>query len=299
MSVKERIAVDFRQETSISQVLSPPDTLISSRDVAWNNMHFEYHYHPSHETPEHYPVQHVIAVQTEGQVQAERRLDGKLKRERISPGDVCIVPAHHSHWIHSEGEQGLIFLSLDPDFIRRVAADALNSNSVELIAQFARPDPLIYQIGLSLKRAIQNNPANSRFYAESLSVALAAHLIENYSTLGSPLSEKDGSLAITKVQTAKDYINDFLFGPLSLETIAQTVDISQYHFCRLFRQVTGMSPWQYVIQQRIDTAKRLLDNPKSSIAEVSRTLGFSTQGQFTNFFRRHSGMSPTAYRKHL
>ena len=299
MSVGEKIAVDFRQEASISQVLSPPNVLISSREVAWNNVHFEYHYHPSHETPEHYPVQHVIAVQIEGQVQAERRLDGKLKQERIGPGDVCIVPARHPHSIRSEGEQGLIFLSLDPSFLKRVAADALDRSSVELTAQFAKPDPLIHQIGLSLKRAIENNPANSHFYAESLGVALAAILLENYSTLSSPLNGKYSSLAIAKVQTAKDYINDSLFGSLSLETIAQTVDISQYHFCRLFKQVTGMSPWQYVIQQRIDTAKRLLNDPKLSVAEVSRELAFSTQGQFTNFFRRHSGMSPTAYRKRL
>ena len=299
MSPRKRIAVDFRQEESISRVLSPPATLISSRGLDWNDVHFEYHHHSSHETPEHHPVQHVVAVQVEGQVQAERRLDGKLKKERIIAGDMCIVPAHHAHWIHTKGEQGLIFLSLDPGFLKRIAYDVLNPRSIELVPQFAKPDPLIHQISLSLKNVIQNNPTNSRFYADSLTVALAAHLIENYSARSSLFNEKCSNLEVVKVQTAIDYINDYLHDSLSLKTIAQTVDMSQYHLCRLFKQVTGMSPWQYVIQQRIDAAKRLLKQPKLSVTEISRSLGFSTQSQFTNFFRKHSGMSPTAYRKHL
>lgn len=299
MVVQKPLAVDFREQQSISQVLSPPADLLSSRDIAWESVHFEYHHHPSHETPEHYPVQHVIAIQTDGQVQAERRLNGRLKREQIRAGDVCVVPAQTAHWIHSTGEQGLIFLSLDPDFLKQVAYDSIHSRQLELVPQFARPDPLIHQIGLSLKSALQTSTGDSHFYADSLSVALAAHLLQNYSVHSVLSIVSHGSLPIAKVQLAMDYINDSLCEQLSLAAIAKTVDMSQYHFCRLFKQVTGMSPWQYVIQQRIEAAKRLLKKPQLSVVEASRLLGFSTQSQFTNFFCRHTGMSPTAYRKSL
>lgn len=299
MAKGKLIAVDFRQEGSILQVLTPPTALISSREAAWNNLHFEYHYHLPHETPEHQPTQHVIAIQTEGHVQAERRLDGQLQCEQITPGDVCLVPAHTAHWIHSTGEQGLIFLSLDPAFLRQVAYDAINTESVELVPQFARPDPLILQIGLSLKSALQSDPLGSRFYADSLGTALAAHLLQHYSVRNPTLETTANSLPRAKVQLAIDYINDHITEELSLEAIANAVGISQYHFCRSFKQVTGLSPWQYVIQQRIDFAKRLLETPQRTISETSRLLGFSTQGQFANFFLRHTGLSPSNYRQNL
>lgn len=85
---KEPISVDFRSETGLSQVLSSPAGFVSSREASWENLHFEYHHHSSHETPEHYPTQHVIAIQTSGEVQAERRLGGQMKAERIVPGDL-------------------------------------------------------------------------------------------------------------------------------------------------------------------------------------------------------------------
>ena len=298
MTTKKLFAVDFREQQSVSQVLTTPIEHLSSRDQPWNDLHFEYHYHDSHETPEHHPVEHVVAIQTTGEVQAERRLNGQLKQEEIRPGDVCLVPAYTSHWIHSVGKQGLIFLSLDPAFLKRVAYDASGSERVALVPQFAKPDPLVSQIGLSLKHALQTNPNGSQFYAESLSIALAAHLLRNYAAYNLP-SITHGSLPAAKIQRAMDYINSALSTKLSLKVIAETVGMSQYHFCRSFKQVTGMTPWQYVVQQRINAAKQLLKKPHLSVVEASRLLGFSTQSQFTTFFRRHTGTSPTAYRKSL
>lgn len=132
MTQKKPIAVDFSQEVATLQVLSRPE-LLSSRQAGWNGMYFEYYHQPPHETPEHYPSQHVVAIQTEGQVQAERRLDGRLQQEQIVTGDVCVVPAHTHHWIHSTGDQGLILLSFDPTFLARVAYESSAPDRVELV----------------------------------------------------------------------------------------------------------------------------------------------------------------------
>ena len=225
------IAVDHSQEKATSQILSGSN-LLSSCKTAWNGMYLEYHYAPPHETPEHYPLQHVIAIQTEGTVRAERRLNGQFRHEQISAGDVCIVPAHTRHWIYSGGEQGLILLSLDPAFLARVAPETIKSDQIELVPQFAHPEPLLYQLGLSLKKAVQADAVDSQFYAQSLGVALTAHLLQHYT-------------------------------------------------------------------QRIEAAKRLLAKHELSVAQVSQQLGFSTQAQFSNFFRKHTGMTSTEYRRAL
>lgn len=288
-------AVDHSQESATLQII-PNSNLLYSCKTQLTGMYLEYHYSPPHETPEHYPTQHVIAIQTKGAVQAERRLDGRFRQEHIVAGDICIVPAHTRHWIHSQGEQGLILLSLDPAFLGRVAHESVDPDRIEIVPHFASYDPLIYQIGRSLKTALQANPLESRVYAESLGTALAAHLLQYYAA-GKHLLPNPTSLTQTTTQQAVEYINEHLTEDLSLEAIASSIGMSQYHFCRVFKQAMGLTPWQYVVRQRIEAAKRLLAIPQLSIAEISQRLGFSTQGQFTNFFRKHVGVSPKQYRQ--
>ena len=81
--------------------------------------------------------------------------------------------------------------------------------------------------------------------------------------------------------------------------MAEVAGLSQYYFSRSFKQVVGLSPRQYVIRQRVSAAKRLLAQSQCSVLEVSWQLGFSTQTQFTKFFQKHVGMSPTDYRRNL
>ena len=256
MTLNKIIAVDFSQETATSRVILPPN--LSSYSSHWKGIYLQYHDCPPHETPEHYPTQHVIAIQTQGIVKAERKLGDRFKQEQIHPGDVCLVPAHTRHWINSQGKQGLILLSLEPSFLADTILDSINGKNTELLPHFARADPLIHHIGLSLKTALEIDSADSHFYAQALGVALTAHLIQFYTADNLP------HLAITsetaKIERAKDYIQAHLTEKLSLKAIAATVDLSQHHFCRVFKKTTGLSPWQYVIQQKIALAKQLLKN---------------------------------------
>jgi AraC family transcriptional regulator len=291
------IAIDHSQKAATAQVL-PDANLLFSNKTALAGMYIENHYSPPHETPEHYPLQHVVAIQTQGVVRSQRKLDGQLKDEYIVAGDVCIVPAHTCHWIHSEGKQELILLSFNPAFVNRVAQESSDRDRIEIVPHFAKSDPLIYQIGLALRKALQADSINNQVYVQSLGVALAAHLIEYYSAEKQSL-QTINSASCPNVGQAIDYIHSHLTQNLSLEAIATTVGMSQYHFSRVFKQTTGITLWQYVVQQRIQLAKRLLKQLNLSIVEVSNYLGFSSQGQFTNFFRKHTGVTPTQYRQQL
>ncbi|WP_370589516.1 helix-turn-helix domain-containing protein [Tychonema sp. LEGE 07203] len=79
---------------------------------------------------------------------------------------------------------------------------------------------------------------------------------------------------------------------MSLEAIANHIDISSYHFCRLFKQSTGFSPHQYVIQQRVERAKQLLLQGKMSLAEIAIACGFSHQSHLNRHFKRITGVTP-------
>ena len=292
MTSNEAIAVDFSQEAT-SSIILPPN--LSSHQADWTGIYLQYHNCPSHETPEHYPTQHVIAIQTQGFVEAERKLGDRYQREQIRVGDVCLVPAYTRHWIHAKGQQGIILLSIEPATISEILSKDLDTKDIQLLPHFTQADPFIYHLGLSLKKALQVNTLDSRFYAESLSVALIAHLMQFYTAKN--LIKNEIFFEDIKIKQAKDYIHAYLTKKLSLQAIADAIDISKYHFCRLFKQNTGLSPWQYIIQQRIKLAQQLLKNTQLSIRQISDRLGYSNSTQFTNFFRQHTGITPSDFRK--
>lgn len=72
--------------------------------------------------------------------------------------------------------------------------------------------------------------------------------------------------------------------------------VSPNHFVLLFTDATGLTPHQYVLRARIESAKLHLKDRTLTIAEVSRLTGFRTQEHFTKVFRRMAGVTPREFR---
>ena len=70
--------------------------------------------------------------------------------------------------------------------------------------------------------------------------------------------------------------------------------MSPYYFSRLFKQSTGLSPYQYIIQSRVDRAKRLLDQGLA-IADIAYSVGFASQSHLNRHFKRLVGVTPKAF----
>lgn len=146
-------------------------------------------------------------------------------------------------------------------------------NSIELVPQLTGFfDPLIQNIALALKRELDLDGAGSHLYADSMANALAVHLLTRYSTRERAIRSPKGGLSKQQLKQAIDYIHEHLERDLSLAELAAVVRLSSYHFARLFKQSTGVSPHQYHIRFRIDRAKQLLQGDLT-IAQVAHTDG--------------------------
>jgi len=83
---------------------------------------------------------------------------------------------------------------------------------------------------------------------------------------------------------------------LSLDEMAQSVELSTAHFARMFRKTTGEIPHQFVLRQKIERAKTMLRDRATRVLDVAVACGFKTQQHFAQVFREVCGTSPTEYR---
>jgi AraC-like DNA-binding protein len=96
-----------------------------------------------------------------------------------------------------------------------------------------------------------------------------------------------------------EYIHANTSGNISLADMAKIAELTPHHLATLFTKATGLSPHQYVLRVRIERAKSHLTDDRSSIAEVSKLVGFRTQEHFTKVFRKVVGVTPSEFRKEL
>lgn len=107
---------------------------------------------------------------------------------------------------------------------------------------------------------------------------------------------KEG-LTKRELDQVTNYIDDHLAQGVQLAELAYVVGMSPSHFARLFKQSTGCTPHQYLMQCRLEAAKWLLTTQQWSIEQISSELGFANPGQLATFFRKQTGITPSAYRR--
>ncbi|MCA1994386.1 MAG: AraC family transcriptional regulator [Coleofasciculus sp. S288] len=296
------LALNYFQEDATSQLLPNPP-LLTSHQSGWRDIQLAYHRQPSWELPELDGSQHIIAVPIAPHpVGIEFVSEGRLQHIQYHPidyanGCIEIFPAKLPYKLCWNQQVEFIHCYLEPTFLSGVAHETVDPTRVELVLELRKIDLLIYSICLALKTALEVNGAGSCIYAESLATALSVHLLRYYSTRKHNLREHESGLPKQKLKQAVDYINEHLSEDLSLTEIAAELRMSQYYFCRLFKQSTGMSPHKYLIQQRIEQAKQLLKQKELTVTDVALTCGFANQSHFAKYFRLYTGVTPNQFRK--
>jgi AraC family transcriptional regulator len=158
-------------------------------------------------------------------------------------------------------------------------------------------DPVVAEVGRALWGELECPSPAGALYANTAAHFLAAHLLRFYSSLGVAMREPPQRLSPPQTQRVVDFVQSHLNQDLSLDTLAQHTGFSAYHFARLFRSTIGESPHQYVLRQRVERAQALLQRSDLSLAEVALATGFAHQSHLTQQFKRHVGVTPSAYRR--
>lgn len=232
-------------------------------------------------------------------LQLPKRLSVKLDRwfhVDSVPGDFTLIPREIlSTWNGGEGAEALV-LSLPPTFTRKTALQDTNYDPtcLEFVPRVGHADPLVHAIGRAILSELQTGGLLGALYLESLFRTLAIHLLRNHAVFAKTPPPVNGKLLPTALQRVRDYVHAHLSEEITLEALAALVHLSPYHFARKFKAATGLPPYQYVLQCRVEQAKTLLVAGKHSISEVAQAVGFASQSHLTRHIKNAFGVTPGA-----
>ena len=301
-SPEGKLMAENRPATGEAPDVPPEHVLLSSSGRSWSGVDAAEVHHPQDDFGTPAIPRHVLVVNLGSPFDAKETLRGR--EGYLGSGGIVVLPAGAPREWHLErrGEVRHLHLYLDPTLIQGVAAGAgLDPEKAELVEALGIRDSQIEHAAMSLLSELRSEEAGARIYAESLANVLAVNLLRRHSSLGRSSvrkleHERPSGLPEASLRTALDYVGDNLAADLSLAEIAREVGMSPYHFSRMFRISTGLSPHQYVMRQRIERAKALLKHTDLPVGVVAREVGFASSSHFAQQFRRLVGFVPSAFR---
>jgi AraC family transcriptional regulator len=219
---------------------------------------------------------------------------------RLYPGSLIVLPpGFEVDLLRWSGSHEATIVVLARKRVQSLPLLAQGERSLSLGPRFGYTDREAEGLIATMRMEVESDCPSGRVFAESVSIALAARLASN--AAGTRPGEPRAKGALTHEQRGRvvEYVASHLDAELALKELAAVIAVSPGHFARMFRETFGMPPHHYVIEQRIEKAKRLIADGRQSILGIARSLGFASQSHFTAMFRKVTGMTPRQFHARL
>jgi AraC family transcriptional regulator len=221
-------------------------------------------------------------------------IDGRRFADDRLPEQLAYLPRGarvRSEW---KGNCKSAWVELYPSLIEMVTEGKPLHGLPELYPN--RPsDRLIRDLVLLISGHRSSAHADDPLYRELLVARLVAHLQRPPSSPEWALTlQKSGYLMPRALKRAMAYVDDRIGLPITLESWAGEIGMSQFYFARSFKATTGLSPYQYVIERKVFFAKVLLAS-RLSVTEVAARLCFSSSSHFGAVFKERVGLTPSVW----
>ena len=284
---------EILRASSPAEVLGGMQPLVSSAKSNWNGLLIEsYRIRKFGPTPRFcFSDRHVVWIQRAGIVKAHENQSPTI----LYPGSIAIYPVSAPQTSYTFLNARVTVAMLDPAFVRRAVGHAINVDALEIVPRLSIRDEQLDRLVLAAEFEIGLGLPGGRLFLESLGTALAVHLLTHHATKRLAPREYGGAMPKYLLRRAIDFIQANLGTNVSLVEISANVEMSLYHFCRLFKRGTGLSPHQYVKRERVRRAQRLLAEHRLSLVEIANELGFCDQSHFTRTFHTAVGVTPLRY----
>jgi AraC family transcriptional regulator len=230
-------------------------------------------------------------------VRAAWRVGGKRFNAWVRPGHLWVVPRSVPHLSSFQGPHGGVLLSIGTSQLDCHIGPLMHGGRIELAPVFNMEDGQMEHLLRALVAVAQDGSGADPLLGELLVNAACIRLAKRFAVSRLNTVPRLGGLPKARLKRVLEYIDANVGRNITLSELASVVNMSVYYFAVLFRQSTGLSPHQYVLNQRVERAKELLRDPKLSVMDISMSVGFEHQNNFARAFRRVIGVSPRQFRR--
>jgi AraC family transcriptional regulator len=251
---------------------------------------------PFHETVE--PMTDHVIMTYVGTVQRLQRRNGhSIISGTARDGAVTIIPAGSTSRWDIYQPMNIIQLYLPQATLARVALEADIASPGDLLERTAHPDLVTSRLLVSAADVVEGNGVLDTLFRQQVSDLLATRLLSAHAGIAPAYHPALGGLSPVALSRAIERLRSDCDADVSLAALASDAGLSRFHFCRAFKESTGLSPHNWLRRYRLEQAMNLLRDQNNSIAMVAASLGYNSQTAFAAAFRKLTGETPTDWRK--
>jgi AraC family transcriptional regulator len=208
-------------------------------------------------------------------------------------GDIWVVPAGERCVSLVEGGEPTAFCEI------AIPVQAVGESA--LVQRVRKRDPLVHQLTEGLANLIGRDDGMTRLLKDSLAESLRLHIADSC-TVAQPRPRprrRPGQDALDAGTRSAliEFVEDGLESEITLEALADLAGMSVGRFIKAFATAFHATPYQFLLDRRIDRAKGQLLTTSLTISEICTAVGFSSPSHFATAFKRRVGVSPTDYRR--
>ena len=251
---------------------------------------------PLHDVVE--PMTHHVIMAYNGSVQrTERRSGRSVAIGTFRPGVLIIIPEGSSSRWDIPKPVDVVQLYLPNATLERVADEADTATPTDLLERTAHPDPITSRLLLSAAEVLEGNEALDTLFRQQLTDLLATRLLAAHTGSPTTIRPVTGGLTPKTLLRAIERLRSDSDADVSLAALASDAGLSRFHFCRAFKESTGLSPHAWLRQRRLEQAMNMLRDTDHSIVSVAAELGYASQTAFAAAFRKLTGEAPSDWRR--
>lgn len=228
-----------------------------------------------------------------------------LERYKLQEGDICIIGSGELHQLEGNGadtlHDAIIFnphileFSYEDQFQEDVIAPIISQEYA--LPHLLRPGEAAYDRVLTEYDKIAQYSENHYFEAKlGLLVIMNELKNNNCFVKTSRIQNEAEKLRIDRYKTLISHMEEHFAEKVTLEELGRLAGCNTQYLCHFFKEISGVSPMQYLIGYRISKAQDMLIHTTKSILEISLDCGFDNVSYFIRQFRRYTGMTPGKYR---
>jgi AraC family transcriptional regulator len=188
----------------------------------------------------------------------------------------------------------MMVLQLDNSKLQHIASDHVLTIEKSLESAQVTTDDRLAALMWAMREEVREGCSSGRLYGETISLAFLAYLAGRYAT-PRQLANCETGLSPAQKRQLVDYIRANLTDNISVTELAAVAQMSPSHFARVFKASFGVTPYRFVMHERVEGAKAMLADVKLTASQVSTAFGFASQSHFVKVFRLVTGVTPKQY----